>query len=338
MPMTTDIAPKQFPLSIIEGFFSAQIAYHFHANGLLDRLSTSRSVKALAREFDYDEAALAALLEFLCQSSDIIVRAAPGRYLLRRKYRTYYYLGFQLDKFIGAYGPAASRLDESLRSSTLGRRYVNREVQAKAYFRIQSPPNYVVVRLVREYQIKSLLDLGCGQAPLLIEFCRRDSSFRGWGIDESSAMCRIARQKVKIAKLGNRIQIVHGDARNLGKYFDRRVRDSIESLQSKGLFNELFRTGKSQSVRYLEKLRRWFPGKLLFIVDYYGKLTHTPTVERKYQHTLIHDLIQVLSAQGVPPPDLRGWMEVYKSAGCQLEHAYEGDDQGFEWFVHVVRL
>ena len=129
-------------------------------------------------------------------------------------------------------------------------------------------------------------------------------------------MCRIARQKIAAARLRTRIQIICGDACRVGGHFDSRVRDGIEALQSSGLLNELFRNDNSQVVRYLKRLKRWFPGRRLFVVDYYGKLTRAPIVGRKYQHTLIHDLIQVLSAQGVPPADLREWIKIYENAGC----------------------
>jgi hypothetical protein len=73
-------------------------------------------------------------------------------------------------------------------------------------------------------------------------------------------------------------------------------------------------------------------------VDYYGKLTRLKRVGLKYRHTQVHDLIQVLTAQGVPPRNLEGWTSIYRRAGCLFEHAYEGDSQGIEWFVHVVKL
>jgi SAM-dependent methyltransferase len=338
MRINANPARKHDTLSIIEGFYLAEITYQFHKIGLLQSLTHDRSLKNLARQFRYDERALAAVLEFLYQSTDILVRNGTGRYLLKRKYRNFYFLGFQLEKFIGAYGPTVMKLGESLRSPRLGRGFVAREIEARAYRTIASPPNPVVLELAKKLKLKSILDLGCGPATLLTELCRRDSHCLGWGIDESAEMCRVARRRIGHAHLAARIRVVHGDARNLSRYFDRSVRTKIEALQSKGLFNELFRAGNSQAIRYLKKLKRWFPGKLLFVVDYYGKLTRVPNIKREYQHTLVHDLIQVLTAQGVPPANLKGWAALYGRAGCYLEHAYEGDSQGIEWFVHVVRL
>jgi SAM-dependent methyltransferase len=195
-----------------------------------------------------------------------------------------------------------------------------------------------VTQLAKELKLKSILDLGCGPATMLTELCRGNPAFQGWGIDESGPMCKIARERIARAGLKKRVRILHGDARNLGNYIKPDLRRKIDALQCKGLFNELFRSGNSEAIQYLAKLKKWFPGKLLFVVDYCGKLTRVDAVPRKYQHTLIHDIIQFLSAQGVPPADLKGWAEIYEKAGCVMEHAVEGDNQGIEWFVHMVRL
>ena len=145
---------KQFPLNIIEGFYLAQIAHHFYHNGLLGKLAPHRSLKALAREFKYDEMALSAVLEFLYQSSDIVVRRGANRYSLNSKYHSYHSLGFLLEQFVGAYGPAVLHLEESLRSANLGRRFVDRQAHAVAFSNIKSLPNPIVMKLIREFKIR----------------------------------------------------------------------------------------------------------------------------------------------------------------------------------------
>jgi SAM-dependent methyltransferase len=329
---------KQGLFHLIEGFYLAQIANRLQGDGVFESLGSGRSAKAVADELGYDEELLAALLEFVYQASDLLTRSRAGVYSLSPRYPGYAFLGFQLDKFLGAYGPAVLDLRRSLTSKDLGRRLVDREIQAAAYSRIQSPPNPIVMQLARELQLQSMLDLGCGPATLLTGLCRGNPSFRGWGIDESGPMCRAARQRIAEAGLGKRVRIVHGDARRAGSHFSASVRGQMDAVQCKGMFNELFRRGNSEAVAFLGRLKHWFPGTLLFVVDYHGKLTRLKTVPREYRHTLIHDVIQFLSAQGVPPADRKGWNRIYRAAGCLLQHSCEGDHQGIEWFVHVVRL
>lgn len=329
---------KRRALEIIEGYYLALIINHLHRCGMLERLKNGEFVSRLAGAFGYDERLLTALLDFIYQTSDVLTRGRAGKYALNRKYHAYYFLGFQFDKFVGAYGPALARLDQSLRSESLGRQLVNREIEAEAYRTVGAPPNPVVIEIVRDRRISSLLDLGCGTATLLTELCLADPNFRGWGIDETEAMCKVARERIADLHLNGRIQIIRADARTLDTCLRPVIRRRIEALQSKGLFNELFRYGEQEAIDYLRKLKKLFPGRLLFVVDYYGKLTQVSHTNLKYRHTLIHDVIQVITAQGVPPPDVAGWARVYHGAGCSIEHTYEGDSQGIEWFVHLVRL
>ena len=58
----------------------------------------------------------------------------------------------------------------------------------------------------------------------------------------------------------------------------------------------------------------------------------------RYRHTLLQDMAQSISGQGIPPADVAQWAAVYEAAGCGLLHVYEGDSSGIAWFVHVVRL
>lgn len=329
---------KPGPLEIIEGFYATHIANHFHRHGVFERLNGDRSVYDIAGELGYDVELLSALFDYLHHTTAILKRARSGNYAVAARYQHYFYLGFQLDKFIGSYGPAIEDLEQALRSPTLGRNLVDRKTEARAYRVLESPPHPWVGRIVAERRINSILDLGCGPGTLLTELCEANPRFQGWGIDENANMCREAKQRIAKAGLTGRIRIIHGDARSLGKHLPSRARLRIESLQSKGLMNELFRFDNRQAIAYLKRLRGLFPGRLLFVVDYYGKLTRAPKFTARYRHTFLHDVIQFVTAQGVPPADLAGWAEVYHAAGCSVEHAYEGEGHGIEWFVHLVRL
>jgi len=181
---------KQHLFGLIEGFYLSQIAYHFQHDGTFARLCRRQTVKTLAMELGYDQQLLGALLEFVYQASDLLMRHGPNVYSLSLNYRTYSFLGFQLDKFIGAYGPVASELTRSLTARDLGRRFVDRKIQAQAYFTIQSPPNPIVMQLARKLKLKSMLDLGCGPGTTLTALCRDNPAFRAWGIDESGPMCK----------------------------------------------------------------------------------------------------------------------------------------------------
>ena len=61
-----------------------------------------------------------------------------------------------------------------------------------------------------------MLDLGTGPAHMPILICERDGSARVTGIDLAHHMLRVARHNVDASGLGERIELLHGDAKDLG--------------------------------------------------------------------------------------------------------------------------
>jgi SAM-dependent methyltransferase len=338
---TPELCPplkKRSLLEVIEGYYQGHIVYQLHELGAFERLAKGRDTAALAADLGVEADIVTALIEFLYQTSDLLVRTRSGAYRLSSRYRDYYHFGFQLDKFIGAYGPPFVNLKASLRSPTLGREWIDRRAQAQAYYKMDPPFIPFVVDVVRERGIQSLVDLGCGPATLLRELGRIHPGFCGWGIDASPDMCRVARARVSEEALASRICILEGDARQTAKLLTPKIRRKIMAIFCKGLINEMFRSAGDEAILFLSLLRRSFPDKVLIVVDYYGKLTHVSPILSVHRHTMLHDLIQSVSAQGVPPPDREGWFRLYYSAGCTVEQAYEAESEGIRWFVHVVKL
>ncbi len=329
--------PKASVLDAVEGFYLANILNHFHRIGLLDKLRDDQTVKQLAESFDYSSEVLGALLEFLVQRSEVVTRSA-GKYVLAQTFTDDYYVGFQLDKFVGSYGPAVTGLSESLRRKFPGRSLVDRVVESEAYDRIGSPPNPIVLAVMESLGPATMLDLGCGPGTTLAALAQRDSRFRGWGVDVVAAMCVVARARIDELGLSEQIEIIHHDGRDLVTALPLDLRDRVDVLHCKGILNEFFGRGDEHAIDYLRQVRDLFPDRLLINVDYYGKLGRMDVIPSEYRHTVLHDVIQVLTRQGVPPRDRAGWASVYEAAGAKLEHAFEGDDSGIEWFVHVVRL
>jgi hypothetical protein len=73
-------------------------------------------------------------------------------------------------------------------------------------------------------------------------------------------------------------------------------------------------------------------------VGFHLELDRQRRVSPRYAHTLLQEVVQAISGQGAPRPDLAPWAEIYRDAGVELVHAYDGDHGGIGKFVHVVRL
>lgn len=325
------------PIGVAEGFYVSHVVYHLHRRGMLECLRHATTAALLAAEHGYDADRLEAVLEYVRQRSDILVRSGSDAYVLNSSYAAYHQLGFHLDKLIGAYGPLAADLDECLRPGPAGRRLVDEGALADAFGSLGGAGVAAQADVIRDWKVGSLLDLGCGPGTLLVELASREPGFHGCGVDQSAAMCRLAAERVRGAGLSGAVRILNADVRDLDSYADEATARPLDALHCRSLLNEFFGE-PGEAARVLEALGTRFGGRLLFVTDYYGKLGSAEHVDDTYAHTLVHDLAQVLSGQGVPPPTLAEWGAVYGEAGAEFVHAYEGSAAGIAWFIHVVRL
>jgi hypothetical protein len=151
-------------------------------------------------------------------------------------------------------------------------------------------------------------------------------------------MCSEARLQIAHLNLRGKIKIIRADARKVDSALAPSVRLKVEAIHLGSLLNEFCAGDNSGVISFLRRLKRIFPSRLLFVVDYYGKLQRGRPVSSAYRHTLLHDLIQEASSQGTPPPDLQSWLAIYDIANCTVESVSEGESDGIEWFLHIVRL
>ncbi|UUU37475.1 class I SAM-dependent methyltransferase [Streptomyces sp. NBC_00162] len=301
------------------------------------RLEAAAEVRDLAEEFALDEQILSAVLDYVCRTTGLLIRE-DRCYRLAKACRPYHRVAFHLEKFLGAYGPAVARTDEVLQDPGTGPALRDLNALARAFGQLQPHTPSLTAQVLQAWDVTSLLDLGCGAGTLLIELASADPRFQGYGADAGQDMVRVANDRIHRAGLGHRLQVVLGDVRALGELTALPASEDVQALHGRSIMNEFFAGDGSSAIGVLAGLKARFPGRLLFLEDYYGRLTHDSPADGSHGHTLAQDLAQVLSGQGVPPLDLPGWAGVYQEADCTLVKAYEGDNDGVAWFIHVVAL
>lgn len=323
-------------LDVVEGFYLSQAVDFLHREGLLEQLAEPRVPAELAARAGLEADRFALLLEYLARRSDL-VEEDGGRYRLGGAYGDGTLLAFQLDQYLGAYGPNVRLLGEALRSRRNASTLVDRDRHADAFGRLERPSFPMLPRVLAELEVRRLLDLGCGAGSLLLALARADDGFRGWGIDANPAMCARARERLAAAELDGRVTVIEADATDPAalEAAAAGIDAEIEAVSAVSLVNELFGDGGRPAVEWLGRLRAALPGRLLVVADYYGRLGRGPgTASRK---VLLHDVVQVLSGQGVPPPDLDGWRRLYEDSGCRLLDSLAGEGD-VPWLIHLVRL
>jgi SAM-dependent methyltransferase len=325
---STPSARSGFDLA--EAFHLAQAVATLHEMDILDALAARpQTAKALAARHRLDPGVLGATLEYVAARTDILRRkgrafAATPRYDVEAR--------FLIDLYLGAFRPNAIRLRDVLRNARVGVAAVDRDRHARAFERAAGAGERPMAGVIRSLGLGCVLDLGCGAGDLLVQLAALDRGFTGVGIEQNPRLCRIARARVRGAGLGRRIRVVHGDARRLKALLPTGLRDRIAGVTACQVANEMFRSGGSAAVAWLRTIRRVLPGRPVVVNDYYGRLgTGSRGADRQ---TLLHDYVQVVSGQGVPPATRRGWQSIYRQAGYRLAHVIE--DRATTQFIHVI--
>lgn len=316
---------------LIEGFFLSQAFAAIERIGILDALDVPQSSIDLARRYGVNESILDAALQMLATRT-ILIRYARGKY--RATSACDSPTRFFLLQHLASYGGNAVHLEEILRDPSVASQFVDRYQHQRAFLKAQPSKKDPLVQLVLRFGFNTILDIGCGTGSLLLHLASQCSHFRGWGIDSNPFMCRAARQRIAQAGERRKVTIINGDSRQLSLRIPPAVARRVQAITASGVANEFFFEGIRNAVSWLITIKRVFPGRKMFIADYYGQLGYRRRPDRR--GVALHDFVQVISGQGVPPPDRKGWLKVYDSARCKLLHVEH--EKGAPNFIHVLQL
>jgi SAM-dependent methyltransferase len=327
------LAPRLDLLATIQGHYAGEALLALLRLGVLDALATPRKSRALARLAGVDHALLEPVLEFVRRTTEVVNRDHAGRYRLGQP--SLAEIVFQLEKFIGAYGPSLRGLEATLRGARSSGAPDDRAL-ARAFAAVAGI-RPLEGEILRGMGVRGLLDLGCGPGSLLLDL-GQDTSFRGIGVDSSAAMCRMARSRVRAAGLQSPIRIRLGDATRVRRALAGLDLGAIDAVHGRSLLNALFGQGPARAVAFLRDLRAVLPGRSGLFVDYYGELGREASGSAGFRLAEVQDLAQLASGQGIPPPHRKAWDSVFRQAGCRLVSVLDVRADGIRWFIRQVTL
>ncbi len=330
-------------LDAIEGMYLAEAVDFLHREGLLAALGEGASVPALAEAHGFDADALLRLVEYVALRCDVLERIdgeRGARYAASPAYRDGSGPAYLLDQYAGGFGPALRNLREVLRAPAEAGRFVDRARHGAAYRYAASGSNAPeVIALVEELGIGVLLDVGCGGGQLLAELAAARPEFRGIGIDANPAVIEPARRALADRGLTGRVELLCGDIPSLETQLSPERRASVDALAAVSVANAYAAGYPGRTIEdFLRALQALFPNRFLFLCDYYGRLGAVPDEPERFRRTLLHDLAQVISGEGVPPAEIAAWRAIYERAGCSLVAHFEGEADGIARFVHLIQL
>jgi SAM-dependent methyltransferase len=326
--------PKHERLSafdLAESFHLAHAVSTLHDLKVLGSLRQPSTAESIAIAHGLDPGLIRGTLEYITARTNLL-RKVGACFVATRMYSREG--RFLLDLYAGAYRNNAVQLEKLMRKPTLAATAVDRNRQARAF---ESSGRFApsgIPELIRNLQLNYALDIGCGSGALLLKLATQDPDFVGWGLEMNPAMCKVARAGIRAAGVEKRVRVLKGDSKHLRGILPADVRSSVKVVTACQVANEMFGTGSSLAVAWLRGLRKAFPGRLLLLSDYYGRLGSKAAGH--HRETLLHDYVQLVSGQGVPPGNIAKWRAIYTEANCRLAHVIE--DRGTTRFIHVVVL
>lgn len=316
---------------LVETFQLSHAVSTLHEMGILASLTKPTTALELSKRSETDTTVLEGILDYVAARTNLL-RKTGKKFVVTRQYSSA--TRFLLDLYIGAYGKNAAQLQRVLRRPSIATRLVNHDKYTKAFHNVSDLVSGALLQIIVQLQLNNILDLGCGPATLLIELARKDRRLIGWGVEMSPAMYRLARARIRDAQLSTRIRVFNGDCRKINSVLPSSVLEKVGVVVASQVANEMFADGRQTAVAWLRQIRQVFPRRLLLIADYYGRLGRTTaTVNRE---TLLHDYVQLISGQGIPPPDASFWNKIYSQSSCRLLHIIE--DKATSRFIHVLEL
>jgi SAM-dependent methyltransferase len=304
-------------------------------------LTAGRTISEIAADHGFEEPVLANLFDyiklrtnFLDSVEDLTATLPVG---------LYYHDPFAahlLDQYVGAYGPCLVELDRVLKDPSAGAELADLECHAQAFAGAdQGPANREMLQILNELDVERVTDVGCGTGGLLIDFAGSRPTARGWGLDLNHAAVKTACGRIVNGGLDNRLMVFAGDSLAVKTVLPAEALEDTQVIIAVSVGNAFFGGNPARSiVTWLMALRDAFPGRLLLLRDYYGRLGFPSTDPSYFRRGLLHDVAQLLTGQGVPPYDLKTWRILLDEADCVLIKAFEGEDAEVAHFLYLIQL
>lgn len=316
----------------IEAHYLVLVIDTLHRLGVFEQLSEPGDAATTADTLGLDAGLLTMLLDWVCERTDLLARRADGRFVRANDRPAF--LEHMLDQYVGGYGAAVGQLDRLLKGEPAAEADRQRHARAFSDQSAETGADDELTGLVLAFGVTHIVELGCGGGQRLCALAKVNPDLSAVGIDANPFVADAARGRITSHGLDDRISILTGDA--LDQLEGYGSRKACQMVIASSLLNEYW-SEPGELTRFLVRLRTLLPGRILLVSDYYSRLGARDATGRPAR-TLIHDLAQVVSGQGLPPPDVHRWVAAYRDAGSEMLQGIEATGDGIERFIHIVKL
>jgi SAM-dependent methyltransferase len=307
------VAETRPAFALFEGYAATAMIAGLEMAGLLAELEDGGIPADRPAELPGDRGPLLdAVLDYLGQRG--IVGRDSGRWRLSARGREICRDKGYLVWLSGGYGAPLRHLDAFLTGAETYGRELSRDGRWVANGAAMLGGRDVVpvaLELLTGASFERVLDLGCGNARLLLTVCRRFGA-AGVGVDISPAACAEAERAVAAAGLADRVRIACGDVSDLDAV---PLLAETQLVISFFLLHEILAQGRDVLLRYLGRLADRLPPRAQLLIAEVAPPGSAPTELFTPEFTFVHRLMrQHLIAE----PD---WREVLSAGGFRVRES-----------------
>ena len=324
-------------LELLSGHYAIRLLDYLVRTEIIRALLAGTPIDQIAIKWKVNERLLFSVVQYLRHTTDVF-----ALYDMPDNQRLMLGDGYDLrdiehlvDLYAGAFGPCLEKLEDVLRTGG-GGHLVDWSRHARAFGPRATIAPYLP-KLLSELEVKQLVEIGCGNGELLESLAKADRNFSGIGVDLNRHILRRVEKRLSSEPdVSGQLKWIACDIFDLHKSIPARRRREVDALCMNSVANAFFAGTKLTDV--LIYLKSHFESRILVISDYYGKLYLQTALGGDYKRTLLHDVAQVISSQGVPPPDIEDWKDIYAKADVTLFKAFHYSGKGVDHFIHIIQL
>jgi len=306
--------------NILGGFYSSRVIQVLFNVGFFDEMHLHGGVEIaeFARANNLDESTLKMLCDYLYCIQ--ILNKQNSNYVLDTKGALSTETGRGWFEATYGYKDVYYYLEDILRKEKEYGKDVFRDsvLIARGSGTMESKIFYpIAIATLKKNRFSHVLDLGCGDCGFLIQLCRSDPRFRGYGLDLSREAILVGKDEAMESGVQDRILLECQDITKL-----KRTPDGWSAIDAATAFfvlHEILYQGHDKVVDFLRSYKELFPEVPLFVFE-----VHRASIEKTRKRSgmsphyfLQHDLThQKLVSR-------REWKELFKTAGFRsIEERY----------------
>ena len=311
-------------------FFVTQVISTLLKIGFIDRLNKGDvNLKSFCVECNYDFKIMKIICDYLFLVG--VLEKRNISYSLSNSGTKLFSISRGVFSLVYAYAPIFDNLEGLIKKEIVYGRDIDRrgEFVGRGSAELATLlPFPIAAKMMRQYDCKTVLDLGCGSGEFLLNFCQ-SNGFYGFGLDVSRDAINYAKKCARdLGMLKTHVEFEVGnifDLRN-SPFYER----DIDMICSMFVLHEFIEDDKMDKVVHiLKEIKTHFPRSLILICELCKE--SLKDLKKRSSGVTEHHLFHALSKQEIAP--ISKWHGVFKSAGLKLEEEYLFEPAEQAYFV-----